>query len=103
METNNQNGVIRIKKQGAPSVLEYDVEKIDQPTADQVMLQQKAIALNFVDVMFRNGSFPLSSFPATIGVEAAGVVESVGTNVTEFAAGDRVGYFSRWELMQNVG
>lgn len=93
METNNQSGVIRIKKQGSPSVLEYDVEKISQPTGNQVLLQQKAMALNFVDVMFRNGSFPLSNFPATIGVEAAGVIESVGENVTEFAAGDRVGYF----------
>lgn len=93
METNNQSGIIQMKKQGSPSVLEYGMEKIGQPTETQVVLQQKAIALNFVDVMFRNGTFPISSFPATIGVEAAGIIESVGKNVTDFNVGDRIGYF----------
>lgn len=93
MNTKIESGVIRIKKQGSPSVLEYGLETINSPAANQVLLNQKAIALNFVDVMFRNGSFPLNNFPATIGVEAAGIVESVGDNVKEFAIGDRVGYF----------
>lgn len=91
---NNKSGVIRINRQGAPSVLEYTTETINEPGENQVVLRQEAIALNFVDVMFRNGSFPLSSFPATIGVEAAGVIEALGQNVTGFVVGDKVGYFS---------
>jgi len=93
METKNQSGMIQMKKQGAPSVLEYVKEQINEPSRNQVLLQQKAIALNFVDVLFRNGSFPVSNFPATIGVEAAGVIESVGENVSGLREGDRVGYF----------
>lgn len=93
MNTKIESGVIRIERQGSPSVLEYGLEEIGTPDANQVVLSQKAIALNFIDVMFRNGSFPISHFPATIGVEAAGIVESVGENVKEFSAGDRVGYF----------
>ncbi|GAA5091410.1 quinone oxidoreductase [Chryseobacterium ginsengisoli] len=93
MEKNSETGVIRMSRQGAPSVLEYSLETIGKPSANQVVLNQKAIALNFVDVMFRNGTFPLNNFPVTIGVEAAGIVESVGENVNEFTTGDRVGYF----------
>jgi len=93
MVKNNESGMIRMHKQGAPSVLEYGTAMIDNPSASQVVLRQEAIALNFVDVMFRNGSFPINEFPATIGVEAAGIIESVGENVTDFQAGDRVGYF----------
>ncbi|WP_034761328.1 quinone oxidoreductase family protein [Chryseobacterium gregarium] len=91
---NIQSGIIRINRQGPPSVLEYGLETISKPGADQVLLRQEAIALNFVDVMFRSGSFPISSFPATIGVEAAGVIEAAGQEVTGFAVGDRVDYFS---------
>jgi NADPH2:quinone reductase len=93
MTKNNESGVIRINKQGAPSVLEYGLATVGKPAANQVVIHQEAIALNFVDVMFRNGTFPINEFPATIGVEAAGTIESVGENVTDFQVGDRVGYF----------
>ncbi|MFC3159929.1 NADPH2:quinone reductase [Chryseobacterium arachidis] len=93
MEKNNETGVIRMNRQGSPAVLEYRLETIGKPNANQVVLNQKAIALNFVDVMFRNGTFPLNTFPVTIGVEAAGVIESVGENVNDFVKGDKVGYF----------
>ncbi|MBD8081007.1 quinone oxidoreductase family protein [Chryseobacterium caseinilyticum] len=93
MEKNNETAIVRMGRQGSPAVLEYGLETIGTPNADQVVLNQKAIALNFVDVMFQNGTFPLNNFPVTIGVEAAGIVESVGENVKDIAAGDRVGYF----------
>lgn len=88
-----ESDVIQMKKQGSPSVLEFVSTIIAEPAANQVVLRQEAIALNFVDIMFRNGTFPLNNFPATIGVEAAGVIEQIGKNVTDFAVGDRVGYF----------
>ena len=93
MSTADKSGVVHISKQGAPSVLEFTSEIVNGPGKNEVLIRQKAIALNFVDVMFRNGTFPLNHFPATIGVEAAGVVEAVGTNTDEWAVGDRVGYY----------
>jgi len=54
-----ENGVIEIKKQGSPSVLEFVSTIIAEPAANQVVLRQEAIALNFVDILFRNGTFPL--------------------------------------------
>nr|WP_291043468.1 alcohol dehydrogenase catalytic domain-containing protein [Dyadobacter sp. 50-39] len=57
------------------------------------MIRHEAIALNFVDLLFRNSSFPLRQLPAIIGVEAAGVIESVDSEVIGWAVGDRVGYY----------
>ncbi|MCF0064637.1 quinone oxidoreductase [Dyadobacter chenwenxiniae] len=93
MNATDKSGVVQISKQGPPSVLEYTNEIVGNPGNNQVLIRQKAIALNFVDVMFRNGTFPLNHFPATIGVEAAGVVEAVGTGANEWNVGDRVGYY----------
>jgi len=50
------------------------------------------VGLNFIDVYQRNGTYPLPSLPAVLGMEGAGVVEAVGEGVTEVAAGDRVAY-----------
>ncbi|MCE7065116.1 quinone oxidoreductase [Dyadobacter sp. CY326] len=93
MSETDKSGVVRISKQGPPSVLEYTSEMVGNPGINQVLIRHKAIALNFVDVLFRNGSFPLNQFPATIGVEASGVVEAVGAGANEWAVGDRVGYY----------
>lgn len=49
--------------------------------------------INYLDVYFRGGVFPLPSLPATLGVEGAGVVEKLGPGVEGLAAGDRVTYF----------
>lgn len=93
MKTTEQSGVVLLRKQGPPSVLEYTRETINRPERKEVLIRQEAIALNFVDVLFRNGSFPLNRFPATIGVEAAGVVEAVGNEVSQYTEGDRVAYY----------
>src|SRR3954451_14913873 len=47
--------------------------------------------VNFLDVYFRTGLYK-SDLPVIIGSEAAGIVERVGSDVTEVAAGDRVAY-----------
>jgi NADPH2:quinone reductase len=93
MKTQEPTGIIQIKRQGPPSVLEYTKETVSAPGQYQVLIRQEAIAVNFVDIMFRNGSFPINNLPATIGVEAAGVIESVGSGVDNFAIGDRVAYY----------
>lgn len=93
MKTTQVNSIVRLTRQGPPSVLENTTEQIGLPKPHEVLIRHEAIALNFVDVLFRNGSFPLRQLPAIIGVEAAGVIESVGSEVTGWAVGDRVGYY----------
>lgn len=93
MDTIRKSGVVRLSRQGPTSVLEYETEQVGLPGAHEVLIRQESIALNFVDVLFRNGSFPLRKLPATIGVEAAGVIEAVGIGVNDWVIGDRVGYY----------
>ena len=93
MKDTDQYGLVRIMKQGPPSVLEYITDTVGTPKANEVIISQKAIALNFVDVLFRNGSFPVKELPAILGVEAAGIVEAVGNEVKNWVIGDRVGYY----------
>ncbi|QMW04629.1 quinone oxidoreductase family protein [Spirosoma foliorum] len=93
MKTIDESGVVRISRQGSPAVFEYISETVVAPKEYEVLISQKAIALNFVDVLFRNGSFPLNKLPATLGVEASGIVEAVGSRVTEWKIGDRVAYY----------
>lgn len=66
--------------------------ELPPPAQGEVQIRQTAIGVNFVDVYFRNGLYPVSGFPAVLGVEAAGVVEQVGDGVSDFRPGDRVGY-----------
>jgi NADPH2:quinone reductase len=91
-EIANKSGIVKIYKQGAPSVLGYERESISEPGPGQVRISQEAIGLNFVDTYYRDGKFPVKSFPYVPGVEAAGIIEAVGPWVTEFKVGDHVGY-----------
>jgi NADPH:quinone reductase len=83
---------VSILGHGAPEVLQLtDVFK-PNPTRGEVLVQNKAIGVNFVDAQHREGSPYPVSLPLIPGIEAAGVVEKVGEGVNEFKAGDRVGY-----------
>ncbi|MDQ0137633.1 NADPH2:quinone reductase [Neorhizobium galegae] len=82
---------IRLTSQGDPDVLKMTELDLAAPGAGEVLMRQTAIGLNFMDVYFRNGSYPLT-LPSGVGAEAVGVVEAVGEGVTEFSLGDRVAY-----------
>jgi NADPH2:quinone reductase len=58
---------------------------------DEVRIRQKAIGLNFIDIYCRTGLYP-HELPHGLGMEAAGVVETVGPAVTHLRVGDRVAY-----------
>lgn len=73
--------------------LKYQTVELTPPGPQEVLMRQKAIGVNYVDVFFRNGTFPVDAFPAPIGLEAAGIVEQVGDAVKHFAPGDRVAYY----------
>ncbi len=85
---------VRIHRNGGPEVLQWEDVDIADPGPGEVRLRQTAVGLNFIDVYHRTGLYPLPSLPAVIGMEGAGVVESVGEGVTDLAPGDRVAYAS---------
>ena len=82
---------IRFHKQGGPEVLQYDEVQVGDPGPGQVRIRHTAIGVNFVDTYQRSGLYPMQ-LPAVAGNEAAGVVEAVGSGVTDLKAGDRVAY-----------
>src|SRR5512139_663081 len=83
---------IRIHQYGGPEVLKWEDFDPGQPATGEALVRHEAVGLNFIDVYHRSGLYPLPGFPATPGLEAAGVVEAVGPEVTEVAVGDRVAY-----------
>jgi NADPH2:quinone reductase len=54
-------------------------------------VKHTAVGVNFIDTYQRSGLYPVP-LPSGLGLEAAGVVEAVGENVTELQPGDRVAY-----------
>lgn len=79
-------------KTGDSSVLEYVDFEFPAPGSNEVRVKVEAIGLNFIDIYFRTGLYKVPSFPAGLSTEGAGVIESVGPNVTDFKPGDRVAY-----------
>ncbi len=86
---------IRIHATGGPEEMRWEEFDPGSPGPGQVRIAQKAVGLNFIDVYFRTGLYPLGDLPATLGMEAAGVIEEVGDGVEDLRPGDRVVYCSR--------
>lgn len=82
---------IRIHEHGGPDVLRWEEMEAGQPGQGEVLVRNTAVGLNFIDVYHREGLYPLE-LPSSIGMEAAGVVEAVGSGVNDFKEGDRVAY-----------
>jgi len=82
---------VRFHETGGPEVLRYETVEVGNPGPGQVRLRHEAVGLNFADTYFRSGLYPVPR-PAGMGVEAAGVVEAIGPDVSNVAVGDRVTY-----------
>jgi NADPH2:quinone reductase len=82
---------IRIHETGGPERMLWETVAVGEPGPADVRLRHTAIGLNFIDVYHRTGLYP-QALPMTLGMEAAGVVEAVGSAVTDLAVGDRVAY-----------
>ena len=86
-----QSKAIKMMQVGGPEVLQWVDIEVAAPGPDEVRVVHEAIGLNFIDVYFRKGVYP-QPLPGWLGMEAAGVIESVGSNVKHVKVGDRVAY-----------
>ena len=77
---------------GGPEVLSWEEYDPGRPGPSDCRIVHEAIGLNYIDIYHRTGFYPLPSVPAIPGLEAAGLVEEVGDDVSGLAAGDRVAY-----------
>ncbi len=84
---------IRIHETGNPEVLKYEECPDPVPGPGEALVDVQAIGINFTDVVTRRGGAnPPPVLPMTPGMEAAGVVEAVGEEVTAVKVGDPVVY-----------
>lgn len=82
---------IQIRQHGGPEILQIVDVPVGEPGPGEVRIRHKAVGLNFIDVYFRTGLYPLQT-PAVLGAEAAGIIEAVGPGVTHLKVGDRAAY-----------
>ena len=85
---------IRLTRTGGPEVLDYVDVEVGDPGPGEARVRNHAIGVNYIDIYFRSGVYPLD-LPSGLGQEAAGVVEAVGEGVTHVKPGDRVAYAAR--------
>ena len=83
--------VVKIEKTGGPEVLKFETITLGKPSLDEVLIEHKAIGLNFIDIYHRSGLYPLE-LPSGIGGEASGIIKAIGSKVKDFSPGDKVAY-----------
>jgi NADPH:quinone reductase-like Zn-dependent oxidoreductase len=100
--------VVRFHEYGDANVLRIEDVDVPAPAADEVQIAVKAIGLNRAEVMFRTGRYLQEAvFPSQLGYEAAGVVKTLGADVTGLAENDAVSVIptldmSRWPTYGEV-
>jgi NADPH2:quinone reductase len=82
---------VRFDHIGGPDVLRLAEVEVGDPGPGQARVRHSYVAVNFIDIYFRTGRYPLP-LPNGLGSDAVGVVEAVGPGVVDIKPGDRVGY-----------
>src|SRR3954468_11938055 len=81
---------IRVHEFGGPEVLKLEDVPKPTPAKGEALVAVKTIGVNPVETYLRSGSNPNLPRPYTPGLDAAGIIESVGEAVTNLKPGDRV-------------
>jgi NADPH:quinone reductase-like Zn-dependent oxidoreductase len=93
---------IKFAKAGGPEVLEFLETEVPAPGPTEVRIKVKAIGINRAESMWRTDVYiePVAKFPAGLGYEAAGLVDSVGRDVNGVALGDEVNVIPSFSMNQ---
>ena len=85
---------IRMHEFGGPEVLKLEELQRPKPAAEEILVKVFASGINPVDWVVRKGGNDFLrqylTLPMTIGWDAAGIVEDIGSEVTDFKEGDEV-------------
>lgn len=82
---------IQVPKAGGAEVLSFLDLPVPQPKPNEVLVKIAASGVNYIDVYFREGRYPITP-PFILGQEASGVVSETGSAVKDFKPGERVAY-----------
>ncbi|MEO5758929.1 MAG: zinc-dependent alcohol dehydrogenase family protein [Mesorhizobium sp.] len=83
--------VVRFHEYGGPEVLRIETVDIAGPGQGEVQIRVKALGLNRAEALLRSGTYiETPPLPSGLGLEAAGIIETIGDGVEGFAPGDAV-------------
>ena len=83
---------ILLREHGGAETLLLEEIDLAPPKSGELQIRQTAIGVNFHDIYVRTGLYKTLPLPGIPGIEAVGVVEKIGPDVTGFKIGDRIGY-----------
>ena len=83
---------IVLREFGGPHALGIETIEVGDPGAGELRIRQTAIGVNFHDIYVRSGLYRTLALPGIPGIEAAGIVEAIGSDAGGFAIGDRIAY-----------
>ncbi|KAG8684344.1 hypothetical protein FRC08_013744 [Ceratobasidium sp. 394] len=92
MAQQQQKAALLLSKQGK---VEVGTRPVPIPQDKEALVKVTAAAINPVDWIIVDHGIFITEFPAVLGIDAAGVVESAGPEVTDFKTGDRVVFQGR--------
>lgn len=84
---------IEVREHGGPEVLTTTQIDTPKPEAGEIVVQTAAAGVNYIDVYHRTGLYPTEP-PFVPGLEGAGTVVAVSSDVDAFELGDRVAWAS---------
>ena len=84
-----QNFAAFLPSKGSPNHV-VDEAPYNKPAPHEVVIRNKAVAINPADVGIQKMGIIIDSYPAILGCDVAGIVEEVGSEVADFQVGDRV-------------
>ena len=87
-----------VHKTGGPEMLVTQDLPSPDPGPGELRVDVAAAGVNYIDVYYRTGVYPLPT-PFIAGCEGAGVVSAVGTGATDFHVGDHVA----WAMVPGAG
>lgn len=82
---------IQVHDVGGPEILQPVELDTPTPGPDDVLVDVSYAGVNYIDTYQRSGLYPMAT-PFTLGIEGAGTVREVGSNVIGITAGDRVAW-----------
>lgn len=93
--------VITFSELGGPEVLNLVDESSQQPQAGEVRVSMHATGLNRAEWLFIQGQYMVQpKLPSRVGMEGSGVIEAVGSNVTDWQVGDAVCVTPNFDAVQ---
>jgi NADPH2:quinone reductase len=82
---------ITVTEFGPPETFDYLDVPVPGIAPDEILIDVKAAGISFVDLLVAQGKYQVKPpLPYVPGTEFAGVVSKIGSEVRDFASGDRV-------------